>query len=71
MKLSAKLESVTSKINRREMLQIKDGMKEEVTKQLGIVKEVAAMEVGELEKGRTAELDQEGHSGLNQSVSLE
>ena len=45
------------------MLQTKDGMKKGVIKQLGTVKEVAAMEIRELVKGRTAELYKDVHSG--------
>lgn len=66
-----KAESATSRINRKETLQIKDGMRKEVVRQLGIVKEVTAVEVRELARDKTAELYREAHSNPSQSMNPE
>ena len=50
MRLFVKQGSATSRINRRGILQIKDGMRKGAVGWLEAAREVAAMEVGELVK---------------------
>lgn len=71
MKRFGRPESVISRTNRKETLQIGNGMKKEVVKLLEIVKEVATVELRVEVKGRSTGLYKEDCSGPRQPVNPE